>query len=110
MILFNYMVLWALVWNFKQFKPIENFKEPITDKHLRLLRVMNFGSLATGSIDFGRPYLPSILCFTGILVIAFGLRNYGGLVKWAETFFTILLIWRIILEYFYIGYQYWLFK
>ncbi len=107
MILLNHIVLWTLVWNFKQFKLIKNFQEPVTDKHLHLFWAINFGSLAAGSIGFGRPYLPPILCFTGMLVIAFGLRNYGGLVKRTETFFTILSIWSIILEYFFISYQYW---
>jgi serine/threonine protein kinase len=79
--LLKYIVLWTLVWNFKQFKLIKNFKEPVMGKYLSLFIAMNFGSLAARSIGFGRPYLPLILYFIGLLVMAVELRNYEGLVK-----------------------------
>jgi hypothetical protein len=107
MIVFNYLVIWALVWNFQQLKLIKDFSEPITEKHLSLFMAINFGSLAAGSIGFGRPYLPTAISFIGLFVIGFGLRNYGGLVKWTETFVAILSIWGIVIEYFYFGYRYW---
>jgi hypothetical protein len=91
----------------KQFKFIENIREPLSDQYFPLLLAVNFGSLAAGAIGYGRPYAPPIVSFTGICVIAFGLRKYPGLVICTETLCTLLSIYSIVLEYFYIGYFYW---
>jgi hypothetical protein len=101
------MVLWSLFWNIKQFTLIENIREELVEEYFPLILSVNFGSLAAGAIGYGRPYLPAVLSFTGIPVIAFGLRKYQGLIKCTETLFALLSIYSIIVEYFYIGYYYW---
>jgi len=101
------MALWSLFWNIKQFTLIENIREELVEEHFPVILSVNFGSLAAGAIGYGRPYLPAVLSFTGISVIAFGLRKYQGLIKCTETLFALLSIYSIIVEYFYIGYYYW---
>ncbi len=80
-IIFNYIVLYGVFGHLKELKYIKDIKEKLTDKHLAFSMSVTFGSLATGSIGFGRPYVPPIIYFFGILVIAFGLKRFGEFVQ-----------------------------
>jgi len=107
MIFFNCIVLCSLFWNIKQFTHVKNISEKLTDQHFPITLTVNFGLLAAGAIGYGRPYLPSIISFAGLLIIGIGLRDYPGLIKCTEALFTLLSIYSLILEYLCIGYGYW---
>ncbi len=102
MIVFNYIVLWTLVWSFKEFKLIENFKRPVTDKHLHFFLRMNFVRSLQELLASSVPIPATNFMFYQDIGNSIWTSKLWGISEMDRN-----INYHIIFEYFYIGYQYW---